>query len=321
MALNVRRPTDAPTCTVVVPTLDRPEHLDRCLAAVVGLSYPRFDVLVVDNGSRSASDVAARWDAGYTVEPVRGVSRARNTGVRASGGDIIAFLDDDALPDAGWLAALVDELEDPLVLAATGRVLPLDPPAPAIATLSVVDPDLGAEPRRVDRSTPYWFEIANFGGLGIGCGIAFRRQAFDVIGGFDERLGRGTFINGAEEHFAFFKLIDAGYRVAYTPRAIVRHPFPETERELYAAGAAGLAHAAQYTGFLVLAARGHRMKALRYGWQGLRAKRRPWRGSTAGRLGGWAARWRVLRGAAGSPPATEPAPKPAPQPVTRLSEP
>src|ERR1017187_2604243 len=93
-----------PTCTVVICTHDRPKELERCLEAVSRLRYRRFDVLVVDNApsDSQASPVAAPWGPGYLVEPIKGGSRARNCGARSCNTEIIAFCDDDAVPEPGW---------------------------------------------------------------------------------------------------------------------------------------------------------------------------------------------------------------------------
>src|SRR5690242_14893762 len=95
-------------CTVVICTRDRTEALERCLGAISALDYPSFDVLIVDNGSagQASREVAARWGAGWTAEPRPGLSLARNRGAREARGDMVAYLDDDALPEPGWLAAL-----------------------------------------------------------------------------------------------------------------------------------------------------------------------------------------------------------------------
>jgi cellulose synthase/poly-beta-1,6-N-acetylglucosamine synthase-like glycosyltransferase len=66
-----------------------------------------------------------RWGVRYVVEPLVGLSRARNRGARACDSEIVAFLDDDALPEPEWLSGLLREFEDPLVMAVTGRILPL----------------------------------------------------------------------------------------------------------------------------------------------------------------------------------------------------
>src|SRR5579871_6798901 len=95
-----RAKSGRPTCTVVIPTHDRPDALDRCLAEVSKLDYDNFDVLVVDNAPSDdqAREVAARWCARYLLEPVAGLSRARNRGALFSNSEIIAYLDDDAVP-------------------------------------------------------------------------------------------------------------------------------------------------------------------------------------------------------------------------------
>jgi len=72
----------------------------------VQLDYPHFDVLVVDNAPSNdqARQVAMRWGVAYVLEPVPGLSRCTQPGCPASGTEIVAFLDDDSLPDAEWLA-------------------------------------------------------------------------------------------------------------------------------------------------------------------------------------------------------------------------
>src|ERR1700730_4579811 len=94
----------SPSATVVVCTCKRPLALARCLAAVVRLAYPPFSIVVVDNapGDETVRSIALRHGAEYHAAPVRGVSRARNVGARASGGEIVAYLDDDMVPHRDW---------------------------------------------------------------------------------------------------------------------------------------------------------------------------------------------------------------------------
>src|SRR5437016_5283605 len=93
------------SCSVVVCTRNRPDHLNRCLEALSSVSYPRFDALVVDNAPADsrAKEVAERWGARYVVEPIVGLSRARNLGARTCSSDIVAFTDDDAVVDPEWV--------------------------------------------------------------------------------------------------------------------------------------------------------------------------------------------------------------------------
>ncbi len=225
----------SPTISVVVCTRDRPQQLGQCLAALARLEYPAYDVVVVDNAPRNerAQNVALRWGVRYLTEPVGGLSRARNRGARACETEIVAYIDDDAVAEPNWLSALAREFEDPLVAVATGAIRPIRPRGDAAHKPEVVA--AGETTRRqrrvVDLATPGWFEIANFGEIGDGSNMAFRRSAFEVWPGFDENLGRGTVLSGGEEHYAFFTLIERGYRVVYNPLAVVRHPDPSNAEQ------------------------------------------------------------------------------------------
>jgi len=139
----------------------------------------------------------------------------------------VAFTDDDARPDPGWLQLLVREFSDARVMAATGEVQA--PPESATAASS--PPPMRGTHRVVDRETAHWFSLANFGGIGDGGNMCFRRSLFDSWTGFDERLGRGAPLSSAEEHLAFFQLIFAGHRCAHAPEAIVRHRQPQSAEE------------------------------------------------------------------------------------------
>jgi cellulose synthase/poly-beta-1,6-N-acetylglucosamine synthase-like glycosyltransferase len=192
----------------------------------------------------------------------------------------VAFLDDDAIPEPDWLAALARVFEDPLVFAATGRILPSrrETETPCLCA-SLGGFDGGAEERVVDCLNPIWFELANFGGIGDGGNMAFRRRAFEVWPGFDERLGRGTPLHGAEEHYAFFALIDRGYRVVYTPQAVVAHPYPYRLQDLQARHLKDLTAAAGYMTFLFFEEPRYRYRILKYLGEWLRGDTRAWRGA------------------------------------------
>jgi GT2 family glycosyltransferase len=266
---------------VVICTRNRPEHLERCLAAVARLAYPRFDVLVVDNGPSDdrARNITGRWGANYVMEPVVGLSRARNRGARACQSEIVAFVDDDAVPEAAWLSGLASEFRDKRVMAAAGRIRALedDIEAPRMqATISGAEYG-GPERRVVDRDTPSWFEITNFGGIGDGGNMAFRGGAFDFWTGFDERLGRGALLDAGEEHYAFFSLVERGYRVAYTPYAIVLHPYRHTLEDLRARHLKDLTASAGYIALLFAEHPRQRWAVAKYSLEALVGKRRAWR--------------------------------------------
>ena len=117
-ALDVADPGPVPTrsaaqppITVVICTRDRIDHLRGALASVLAVEYPDFEVVVVDNASPTDATqtyVRALNDPRVRVvsEPVAGLSRARNTGLRAARHSIVAFTDDDVAVDAKWLSSI-----------------------------------------------------------------------------------------------------------------------------------------------------------------------------------------------------------------------
>ena len=227
--------TSQPSCSVVICTRDRPEDLDRCLSALSRLDYPTFEILVVDNApsDERAREVAHRHRVRRVVESAPGLSRARNRGAAESTGDLVAYLDDDAIAEPGWLGALAAEFNDPRVMAVTGRILPLKA-EDGSGRMCVAAPGSESDGlrRTFDLDTPGWFRFANFGGIGIGASMAMRKSAFDFWPGFSARLGRGAAIPASEENYAFFELIAAGYRVVYTPAAVIWHHTPQSPEEL-----------------------------------------------------------------------------------------
>lgn len=285
--------TFLPTCSVVICTRNRPDALDRCLMALERLVYPRFEVLVIDNAPSDtrAMDVARRRGARYLVEPVAGLSRARNTGARACASDVIAFTDDDAVPERTWLSHLAAQFRDPSVAAVTGRTLMLFDGA---AEIPLDASDLGPATIRLDRSQPLWFEMASFGGIGNGNNMAVRRRVFDGWSGFDERLGRGAFLPSCEEHRAFAQLIEDGHAVIYTPEAVVRHPVPSTVNDRCEQFLRSRSDLAAYAVFLFCTTQ-HRGRVAKYVAQAVLGTRRTWRFHTEAVPAHFVSRWRLVK--------------------------
>src|SRR5207253_3245738 len=126
-------PQSRPSCSLVIATRNRAELLDRCLRAVGSLTERPGEIIVVDNtdGDEETRLLAQDLGVRYLQAPSTGLSGARNTGARASSGEVVAFIDDDVVPREGWLPALCAPFNDPLVVAATGRIVPLQADAPA----------------------------------------------------------------------------------------------------------------------------------------------------------------------------------------------
>jgi glycosyltransferase involved in cell wall biosynthesis len=204
------------TAAVVICTRNRPALLRNCLEAVAHSARIPDELIVVDNtsGDKITESVALEFSARYILEPVQGLSRARNRALTEGKSEIVAYLDDDAVPDEHWLEFLLEPFADPCVAAATGGTIL--PGSYAIGSNQVPTWLLCNKDRQ-------WFEIAAFGGLGIGTNMALRRAACMGWNVFDERLGRGALFEGMEEHHAFVRILSLGYSAAHVPAAIVFH--------------------------------------------------------------------------------------------------
>lgn len=193
--------------SVVVPTYRRPELLDRCLGALVkqDIGAAAYEIVVADD---AASDATRRqvegWIAGnhpvlryVPVTQVHGPAAARNAGWRAARGEVIAFTDDDTVPDPGWLTAGLAALES--ADAAWGKIcVPLPQP-----------------PTDYERNEA-GLESAEFATANGLC----RRAALAAVGGFDERFTAAW----REDADLFFTLLEHGYGVVHAPDAVVVHP-------------------------------------------------------------------------------------------------
>lgn len=266
-----------PACSVVVCTRHRAGVLTRCLESVAAQDHPNYEVIVVDNseGDSQTRQLAGEAGAQYVVEKRVGLSRARNTGARAARGEIVAYIDDDAVAAPAWLSRHAAALEDRTSMATTGRILTLPADAPAARAYAAVQ-DLGPESFRMDRNTVGWFEKANFGGAGQGPNMAFNRELFERGWGFRENLGLPCAVLGEESH-AFFTIIRDGHAVAYVPEAVVHHDGPATMEELRLRATLILRSSAAYMVMLLVEEPEFRRATLRYAWEGLRGERRSWR--------------------------------------------
>ena len=206
--------------SVVVATVDRPASLARCLDGLfAGEAIPR-EVIVADQspsgGTQAVVDERARMGLPVVRMALskRGAAMARNAGARRARQPTIVFTDDDCLPDRRCLGELLAALERPgHPAAATGRVLPLGPPAPHRHAVATRDSRRGADHK---GAVLPWR-------AGTGGSIAIRREWLESVGGWDERLGPGTAAEAAEDIDLIRRLLRAGATIRYEPKAVVFH--------------------------------------------------------------------------------------------------
>ncbi|VVJ22343.1 Mycofactocin system glycosyltransferase [Amycolatopsis camponoti] len=205
--------------TVVVPVLDRPGPLARCLAALDG----RHPVLVVDDGSADPAAIAATA-AAHGAKLVRrevngGPAAARNTALDHVETDLVAFVDSDCVAAGDWADRLAAHFADPLLAAVAPRVRALAPDTAAGRyTTAAGGLDLGDRPARVAPRTRMSYVPT--------AALVARRSALVEVGGFDPELRVG------EDVDLVWRLHAAGRRVRYAPDVHVDHLEPTTWRAL-----------------------------------------------------------------------------------------
>jgi glycosyltransferase involved in cell wall biosynthesis len=231
---------EAPLISVVIPTRNRPALAVEAARAALRSHYPsdRFEVIVVDNGSGSDDRVVlpdVETNGGAKVrllqEEIPGGSNARNAGLFAAEGEIVAFADDDVLVDRNWLASYAKAFaRSDRVGGVTGLTVPRELETPAqvwYEGFAKADPDF--ESRVFDRRDPpadrplFPFTIGDFGS---GENFAFRREVLIGLGGFDSALGTATYTLGGEDVEAMLRVLLSDHQVIHEPAALVRHSHP-----------------------------------------------------------------------------------------------
>ncbi len=213
-----------PSAGVVVCTCDRPEELERCLATLTQVGGPVQEVIVIDNGRRLVAEtrrVAERAGTRYVREPLPGLDRARNQGLAVINTDLVLFVDDDVEVHPDWAEQLIECFADPLVMAATGLVLPARMDTEARRRSErFASHGRGFRRRVLDGS----LVPPEAGGVaGVGASMAFRTGFIRSVGGFPEELDAGMPTKSGGDTYAFYQVLKAGYRVAYQPRAVSFH--------------------------------------------------------------------------------------------------
>lgn len=223
---------ETPAVSIIICTYGRARLLERTLLSLARVDgIGEAEAIVVDNGSPDDTELVAercikrlkgRVNLRYVYEPRLGLSVARNTGIAHSRAPILAFLDDDAVPERGWLTSLRRAMaEHPRAGAVGGPIRPeFEANRPdwlaGRLELPYTIVDLGPAVRRWPRNLhPF------------GANMAIRRDALGDAVRFPESLGRkGSQLFSGEESWLFGKLRKAGWKLLYVPDMRVNHFIP-----------------------------------------------------------------------------------------------
>lgn len=216
----------APSFSIVINTLNRAALLGDAIRGVFQLDYPKFELIVVNGPSTDASEtVLEGWHG--KIKHLRckeaNLSISRNVGIAAAAGDVVAFLDDDAVPHPRWLRYLSRHYADPSIGGVGGFTIDNTGArwqvrktiCDRFGNATLVD-DFFDERSLNFPGTPYYPSL-------LGTNSSFRLAALQEIGGFDH-----TFAYFLDETDVCLRLVDAGWHVVYEPAAMVFHQFAES---------------------------------------------------------------------------------------------
>ena len=215
--------------SIIVSTRNRAYAIESCLGSIAAaLSVVKREVdaelLVVDNGS--TDDTAARVSAWagnqdfpvrLIFEPRKGLSVARNRGLREANGAVIAFTDDDCRLSRRYFRDLLRHFEADEEPVLRGGRVELGDPLDLPLSIKTVDTKL------VWKKSEAAARRQNLGDTIIGCNMAVSREVIRRIGPFDERLGAGASIPGGEDTDYVLRAYRAGFPICYVPDMTVIH--------------------------------------------------------------------------------------------------
>ena len=202
--------SSTPRVSVVVASYNGAATLKTCLQSLENLNYSNYEVLLVDDGSTdSTPSIAATFPGIRTFRHLvnKGLSCARNTGIEAATGEIVAFTDSDCRADEDWLYHLVGDLVRSRFTGIGGPnfLPPDDSPTAAVVMVSPGGPAHVMLTDRVAEHIP-------------GCNMAFYRWALQEIGGFNPIYRRA-----GDDVDICWRLQQQGYRIGFSPAGFVWH--------------------------------------------------------------------------------------------------
>jgi O-antigen biosynthesis protein len=216
------------TLSVTIATYERAEYLRVCVASVLGGTEQPLEIVIVDQSespaTREVVESFGRDLIRYSRHSPPSISGARNRSIELARGEYVAVIDDDDEVPADWLEKVRLQLERH--------------GCPDALYGEIRHPEAATDPKDIEVSifrparAIQWSFPTHPGEMGYGAHMILRRSTFLELGGFDERLGPGTPLLGAEDIDYNYRLLRAGFRAVSTPEIWVTHHQPRRREQL-----------------------------------------------------------------------------------------
>jgi GT2 family glycosyltransferase len=213
------QPPRTPKVSVVICAYNAERTMRKCLESLRRLDYPNFEVIIVDDGSRDATAQIAADFAEFRLirQPNKGLSVARNVGMQAALGELVAYTDSDCVVDPHWLTFMVRAMVEERLDGCGG-------PNYAPHEDGWLEGCVAASP-----GAPCHVLIGDDRAEHLaGCNMLFRKAALEDVGGFDPQ-----FTAAGDDVDICWRLMNAGYALGYCPAAFVWHFRRNTVKAYY----------------------------------------------------------------------------------------
>lgn len=204
--------------SVVIPTLDRGKILCETIEQFINLSYPNIEIIIVDQTESHPPNVLeylnrVKDSIRYHQISTKGLTHARNLGVKLSKGEIVLFCDDDVIPSPNLIEAHASNYIDESIAGVAGRVVEFD--------------NHKVKGKKIGKITPCGRYIGNFNSSerawvdhATGCNMSFRKEAMIKAGSFDDAYSGNALF---EDTDFSYRIRQMGYQIIFDPFAQLNH--------------------------------------------------------------------------------------------------
>jgi len=205
-----------PKVSVIVPVKNGAAHIKGLLDSFMQIDYDRdmLEIIVVDgNSTDNTREIVSQYPVKLLLEERHGLNAARNTGIKNSSGEIVAFTDADCIIPKDWVSKIVDNFRDSQVGCVGGSVIRYYD-----SFLSHYSDESFIPVMRIFRKREVLDSVKPPQKYPAGCNMAFKREALKKVGLFDEGIKYGF-----DEDELVERICRKGYKMVLDPNVLVRH--------------------------------------------------------------------------------------------------